>query len=489
MSAPRVVVVGDVLLDRDVLGTSDRLCPDAPAPVVDVEGTTESPGGAGLAALLCADAGARVRLVAPVADDEGGRRLRAMLEPCVGVVAVGHEGATRTKTRVRAGGTSLVRLDEGGPGAPTDVALDVVEEALRDADAVLVSDYGGGVTTHPGLRALLAEAATRGPLVWDPHPRGGPPVPGSTLVTPNVAEARRARAAPAPTGADGHAPADDPSATGDGPDQLAADLCRRWDVGAVVVTAGARGACLARQDGRVLVVPAGHVESGDPCGAGDRFAATAALRLASGDTVLDAVEHAVEAATGWVAAGGAAAYRSLPGADPHPAGPVGESLAMVRARLGARGPVVATGGCFDLLHAGHVATLDAARRLGGSLVVLLNSDASVRRLKGPTRPVVPAGARRRVLEALDCVDVVVELDDDDPTRLLADLRPDVWVKGGDYAVADLPEADVVHAYGGRVVLVPFVPGWSTTGLVARASVPPAGRAPSVAGGATAGPPA
>jgi rfaE bifunctional protein nucleotidyltransferase chain/domain/rfaE bifunctional protein kinase chain/domain len=475
VSGPRVVVVGDVLLDRDVLGTSDRLCPDAPAPVVDVEATAESPGGAGLAALLCADAGARVRLVAPVADDEGGRRLRAMLAPRLDVVALGHEGATRTKTRVRAGGTSLVRIDEGGPGAPTEVALDAVARALRDADAVLVSDYGGGVTTHPGLRALLAEAAARGPLVWDPHPRGGPPVPGSALVTPNVAEARRVRA-------------DDATATGDGPDELAAGLCRRWGVGAVVVTAGAQGACLARQDGRAVVVPAGHVETGDPCGAGDRFAATAALRLAAGDTVLDAVVHAVEAATGWVAAGGAAAYRAVPGAAAERAGAVGEPVAMVRARLGARGPVVATGGCFDLLHAGHVATLDAARRLGGSLVVLLNSDASVRRLKGPTRPVVPAEARRRVLEALDCVDAVVELDDDDPRRLLAELRPDVWVKGGDYDEADLPEADVVRAHGGRVVLVPFVPGWSTTGLVARASAPPA-RAPSPAGGPAARPPA
>ncbi|MDC7122751.1 PfkB family carbohydrate kinase [Cellulomonas fimi] len=455
MSAPRVVVVGDVLLDRDVLGTSDRLCPDAPAPVVDVERTAESPGGAGLAALLCADAGADVRLVAPVADDDAGRRLRAMLEPRLTVVAVGHEGATRSKTRVRAAGTSLVRLDEGGPGEPTDVPLDAVEEALRDADAVLVSDYGGGVTTHPGLRTLLARAAARTPLVWDPHPRGGPPVPRAALVTPNVAEAMRA------TGS-----------AGGGPDQLAADLCGRWDVDAVVVTAGAQGACLARRDGRAVVVPAGHVEHGDPCGAGDRFAATAALHLATGCTVLDAVVRAVEAATGWVAAGGAAAYRSLPQGSPHTASPERESPAMVRARLGARGPVVATGGCFDLLHAGHVATLDAARRLGGSLVVLLNSDASVRRLKGPTRPLVPAGSRRRVLEALDCVDVVVDLDDDDPVRLLGELRPDVWVKGGDYDLADLPEAQVVQAHGGRVVLVPFVPGWSTTGLVARASAGP-----------------
>ncbi len=132
--------------------------------------------------------------------------------------------------------------------------------------------------------------------------------------------------------------------------------------------------------------------------------------------------------------------------------------------------MVASGGCFDLLHAGHVATLEAARRLGSSLVVLLNSDASVRRLKGAGRPVVPADARRRVLEALDCVDAVVLFDDDDPGASLAQLRPDVWAKGGDYDTAHLPEADAVRGYGGRVVLVPFVAGWSTTDLVARATV-------------------
>jgi rfaE bifunctional protein nucleotidyltransferase chain/domain len=128
---------------------------------------------------------------------------------------------------------------------------------------------------------------------------------------------------------------------------------------------------------------------------------------------------------------------------------------------------VATGGCFDLVHAGHVATLESARALGDRLVVLVNSDASVRRLKGPGRPVVPAADRVRVLEALDCVDAAVVFDDDDPCGALESLRPDVWVKGGDYAVDDLPEAKVVAAHGGRTVVVPYLAGRSTTSILER----------------------
>ncbi|WP_019136758.1 PfkB family carbohydrate kinase, partial [Cellulomonas massiliensis] len=229
MSRLRLVVVGDVLLDRDVRGTSDRLCPDAPAPVVDVVDRTQSPGGAGLAALLCADAAA-VTVVAPFADDADGRALRHALAARTDVLALGHEGPTRTKTRVRVGDSSVVRVDDGGPGAPTWVDLAGVRRVLAAADAVLVSDYGAGTTRHDALRALLVEAAARLPVVWDPHPRGGDPVPGCRLVTPNLAEALRS----APDGP---------------PDVVATGLCAAWDADAVAVTLGARGASVGRRDG------------------------------------------------------------------------------------------------------------------------------------------------------------------------------------------------------------------------------------------------
>nr|WP_213284139.1 PfkB family carbohydrate kinase [Cellulomonas hominis] len=458
---PRVVVVGDALLDRDVDGTTERLCPDSAAPVLDVAAVRESPGGAGLAALLCAASGADVTLVAPVADDDAGRRLAGLLAPEVTLVTLPHAGPTRTKTRVRSGGQSIVRLDEGGPGHPDDVDVEAVREALLGADAVLVSDYGAGTTRDPRVRALLAETAPRTRTVWDPHPRGADPVPGTLLVTPNVAEARRALDAGART----------PS------DRLAASLRDAWGVRGVVVTAGALGAYLAAA-GDTVFVPAPPAPHGDPCGAGDRFAASATVALARGAVPSAAVGAAVTDASAWVAAGGAEGFRRRrdeappvahdPGDGEHRPEAEADPLAALAARLRlSGGTLVATGGCFDLVHAGHVATLQAARRLGDALVVLMNSDDSVRRLKGPDRPVVGAPDRARVLEALDCVDAVVVFDEDDPRAVLDRLRPDVWVKGGDYGGTRLPEADVVEQHGGRVVLLPYLDGRSTTSILQR----------------------
>jgi rfaE bifunctional protein nucleotidyltransferase chain/domain len=512
---PRVAVLGDLLLDRDVDGTVTRLAPDAPVPVVDASQVRQSPGGAGLAALLCAQR-ADVVLVAPVADDADGRELRRQLAG-VTLVALGHEGPTRRKTRVRGSGQSLVRVDDGGPGTPAGVdeaAVHRVRDAVAGCDAVLVSDYGGGVTRDPLLRELLAESAARVPLVWDPHPRGGEPVPGAALVTPNAAEAARAaRGLPVP-------PAD-----GDTEVPAVADVLRRaWDVRAVCVTAGDRGAFVATgpaddgdgvggngvggngvggngvggngvggngvgrpgdaegRPGAVRHLPARPAHGTDPCGAGDRFAATVVDRLARGDGAATAVQEGVVAASAWVAAGGADGFRRARDAAREPAARSGPaSLEELGARLRASGGVlVATSGCFDLLHAGHVTMLDAARQLGQHLVVLVNSDRSVRRLKGPERPVVPLADRLRVLESLRSVDATVVLDDDEPSRAVAALRPDIWAKGGDYAESDLPEAAVVRSYGGRVVTLPYLSGRSTTGLFSQvrasepvpASIPP-----------------
>ncbi|PZR52182.1 bifunctional heptose 7-phosphate kinase/heptose 1-phosphate adenyltransferase [Xylanimonas oleitrophica] len=459
---PLVGVVGDVLLDRDVDGSVTRLSPDAPVPVVDVETVRQSPGGAGLAALLCAGR-ADVVLVAPVADDDGGAVLRARLAG-LQLVPLGHEGGTRTKTRVRSSGQSLVRVDDGGPGTPRDVDPAVVAARLAACDVVLVSDYGGGVTHDETLRAVLADVARERPVVWDPHPRGGRPVPGCALVTPNRSEAVGAAEA---LGLD---------VTPDDVAALAAALREAWGAQAVAVTAGARGACVAQRGGgagavHVAAVP---VSGGDPCGAGDRFAATVSECLARGRDVVGAVREAVAAAGAWVAAGGAEAFRRADGDEgdgtpPDPGVPAStDALERLGATLRTGGTLVATGGCFDLVHAGHVATLQAARALGDRLVVLVNSDASVRRLKGPDRPLVPAAERVRVLEALDAVDAAVVFDEDDPSAALDLLRPDVWAKGGDYAVEDLPEAEVVARHGGRTVVLPYLDGRSTTALVARA---------------------
>lgn len=436
----RVLVVGDVILDRDVRGSVARVAPDAPVPVVDVHRRDERPGGAGLVARLLAGDGAEVRLVAPFAADPAGARVRALLDgdqvTCLPVAAI---PATRRVTRVRCAGQTLVRMDEHPDQLAPDAQVDLptVRAELARADAVVVADYGAGMTRHEQLRRALAGSDTGRVTVWDPHPRGAEPVPGVAVVTPNRREALEF-AGPATDRLD-----------------VAAGLLRdRWRAGAVAATDGACGVFAAVSGSPPMFVPAPFTVDGDCCGAGDRFAGSVALGLARGASTTGAVAAAVGEVAGWLRDGGVAGRE--PGREPG-RDPVGAPGA---------GTVVATGGCFDVLHAGHVASLQAARRLGDRLVVLLNSDASVRRLKGPGRPVHGAADRARVLGSLECVDEVRVFDEDTPAAALAELRPDVWAKGGDYAGGRLPEADLVGSWGGRVVLLPYLPGRSTTRILA-----------------------
>lgn len=437
-----LVVVGDALLDTDVAGTVSRVAPDAPAPVLDETSRTDRPGGAGLAALLAAGQGHDVTLVTALAPDEAGDRLRGLLkEAGIAVHALPLAGGTPEKIRFRAAGQVLLRHDRGGePGRVGGSLPDAAVEALRDADAILVSDYGRGLTSHAGLRELLATATA--PVVWDPHPRGAPPVPGTRLVTPNEKEARH-------LGGDDGAGGALAVARRTGP-----GLRERWGAAAVAVTIGAGGAVLSQGGSAPLVVPAPAVTGGDTCGAGDQFAAAAAVALAGGALPSEAVQAAVSAAAAFVGRGGAG---SVFADISDMSGNVDALLARVRA---AGGTVVATGGCFDILHAGHVSTLQAARGLGDCLIVCLNSDDSVRGLKGPGRPVNSQEDRARLLAALDCVDAVVIFAEPNPERLLDELRPDVWVKGGDYA--ELPEAALIRSWGGEAVVVPYLDGRSTT---------------------------
>ncbi|GAA4742215.1 D-glycero-beta-D-manno-heptose 1-phosphate adenylyltransferase [Modestobacter marinus] len=460
-AARPIVVVGDALLDVDLVGTASRLTPDAPVPVVEDVDTRERPGGAALAAVLAArSAGGReVVLVTPLADDEGAARLRALLDGRVRLIEIPASSTTPVKQRIRVGDHSVARLDSGGAVSTFGELPAAAAEAIRGAAAVLVADYGRGTTSAPDVRAALTAAS--GPVVWDPHPRGADPVPSARLVTPNGAEAARVA---------------ELDATGDGLAAVGARaqaLIAHWGVGAVAITLGARGALLSYGEGAPMVVPATPVTGGDPCGAGDSFAAAVTVALAGGAVTGEAVTSAVAAAGAFVARGGATAWDAEPavaaaGVDaPDPASRLTALLGRVRA---AGGTVVATGGCFDLLHAGHVATLRAARGLGDCLVVCINSDASVSRLKGPSRPLVTAADRARVLEALEFVDAVVVFDEDTPTQVLERVRPDVWAKGGDYAGADLPEAAVLQTWGGQAVVLPYLDGHSTTALVERSRV-------------------
>jgi rfaE bifunctional protein nucleotidyltransferase chain/domain len=460
-----LVVLGDALLDRDVDGQVRRLSPDAPAPVLEDAAASCRPGGAALAARLAASDGIPVVLAAPFGDDAASVIAVSLLAPYVSVVRLPLTGTLPEKTRFRAAGRTLLRADQGGgqAGPLTAAAVAALADVLAGAGAILVSDYGRGVTADREVRSLLEREARRVPLVWDPHPKGAPPVPRTRLVTPNHAEALSA------TGAAGASGELLPSAVA-----AARELGSRWSADAVAVTLAEQGAVLVQGATGPLVIPAPPVASADPCGAGDRFAATAAAALRRGALTSEAVTAAVTAASAYLAAGGVSRYGTGGEAgaeDPVRAGVVSDVVSagrdageLARRVRAAGGTVVATGGCFDLLHAGHVSLLQTARSLGDCLIVCLNSDDSVRRLKGQGRPLNHAADRVAVLAALGCVDAIAVFEEDTPCEVLDLLRPDIWVKGGDYDGRELPEAARLETWGGIAVTVPYLSGRSTTRL-------------------------
>jgi len=352
----------------------------------------------------------------------------------------------------------MLRLDAGDGRAEASRLPVEVTDALAQAGAILVSDYGRGVAELPALREHLTSRAAAIPVIWDPHPAGADPIQRCALVTPNSAEAFRFSAS------------DDAQIQG-------SLLCERWRARAVAITRGDRGATVTDAESMITTaIPLPDRQARlrpDTCGAGDAFAAAAAEALRGGHDAYAAARAAVRKAAEYVHAGAAASFSTAAARIPGPgSAAVGErsdafELADRIRRTGGR--LVATGGCFDLLHRGHVSLLEQARALGDALIVCLNSDSSVRRAKGPGRPVVPQQDRARVLRALAAVDGVAIFDDSTPANLLARLQPDVWVKGTDYANRPMPEAETVRQYGGHVVLVPVVPGYSTTRLVSTAS--------------------
>jgi D-beta-D-heptose 7-phosphate kinase / D-beta-D-heptose 1-phosphate adenosyltransferase len=445
-----VVVVGDALLDRDLVGEVRRVAPDAPAPVLDVSSRVSRPGGAALAAALAAGDDRPVVLITAVGRGPAAAELTDLLaEARVEVIDLGLDGPTPEKVRAQADGHPLLRLDYGGAPAAVGALTRSAARALAGAGAVLVSDYGRGVASEPSVRRGLANLPPRPPIVWDPHPRGAEPVPGARVVTPNRLEAGL--------------PAD---ATLAAVAIRARELAARWSAAGVAVTLGRRGAVLVEGEGPPLAVPARTVDGQDPCGAGDRFASAVAVLLAAGALPSEAVIGGVAAATDFVAAGGAAG--AVPRRPPTRRG-AADAFALadqVRAR---GGTIVTTGGCFDLLHAGHVSVLEAARALGECLIVCVNSDDSVRRLKGEGRPFQSAADRARVLSALGCVDALVVFDEDTPEAVLSRLRPDVFAKGADYALGELPETELLAGWGGQTVVLPYLEGRSTTRLLKEVS--------------------
>jgi D-beta-D-heptose 7-phosphate kinase/D-beta-D-heptose 1-phosphate adenosyltransferase len=467
-SARRILVVGDAFLDRDHVGRVERVCTDDPALVVSGGRVLSRPGGAGLAAVLAADAGHATTLVTAIGADPAGAELRALLGAAgVELIDFGLDGPTAVKTRIRSADRTLMMLDEHDQFVDADCcapgsAQRSAELALAAADGIVVSDYGRGLTRDPALRATLAAVARRRPVVWDPHTRGAPPVPGCRFVTPNRREA-------------GVRLDDGGRSTIAEEIRAGREIVRAWGPISVALTRGSQGALfLADETTPASLITARAVtgEGTDACGAGDRLAIELAVALADGRLPDAAVAAAVAAASRYVADGGPDSLRhsglqrarAAAGGDPRRA-----AVELARAIRAGGGSVVATGGCFDLLHAGHVQILAQARELGDCLIVCLNSDDSVTRLKGPSRPIVRCEQRSTVLEGLASVDAVLVFDEDTPEEAIRAIRPDIWVKGGDYTLKDLPEQELIAALGGVTVLLPYLSGCSTTALVDEAA--------------------
>jgi D-beta-D-heptose 7-phosphate kinase / D-beta-D-heptose 1-phosphate adenosyltransferase len=462
LAGHRVVVLGDPVLDRWVDGEVSRLSREGPVAVLDLGNATEQPGGSGNAAANVASLGGSCSLVGLLGDDAAGVALVRLLES-YGVSLDGlllvPGGRTAVKTRVLVGGQLVARLDQADDDARSgDVryALGrVLAERTRDAHAVLVSDYGHAA--DEGVVESLRPALAGRPLVVDGHDPTRWARLHPYVSTPNAQEAAAILGGPPPV--------DRIRFFGD----RAGTLLDRCGSTYVVVTLDSEGALLLSRSGAPYHAHAGvAAPPSHTTGAGDTFAAALTLAVAAGLDLREAVELAVAASQVVVRSPATTVCQredlepgSLPLLDP------GRLPGIVARHRAAGRRIVFTNGCFDVLHRGHVAYLQAARALGDVLVVGLNSDRSVRRLKGPGRPINTTEDRAAVLDALGCVDHVVAFDEDSPRALIRTVRPEVYVKGGDYTPELLPEAPLVTELGGQVRILGYLPGRSTTGLVAR----------------------
>jgi D-beta-D-heptose 7-phosphate kinase/D-beta-D-heptose 1-phosphate adenosyltransferase len=457
-----VLVAGDLMLDRYWHGNATRISPEAPVPVVHVKASEERAGGAGNVALNIAALGGRVAVLGYCGQDEAGDALLRLMERAGIVCAVLREPAfpTITKLRVLSRHQQLIRLDFEDSFRAADPAP--LREAFRtrlDGAAVAVlSDYGKGSLASVAELIGLCRAAGK-PVLVDPKGTDFDKYRRADLLTPNLAEFEAVAGACRDEA--------ELEAKGLG-------LVERLELGALLVTRGEQGMSLLRRDAAPLHLPAKAREVFDVTGAGDTVISVLAAALAAGCPLAQATELANLAAGIVVGKLGAASVGAeeldyaLHGAKAHRRGAIALEglLEVLRPARAAGERIVLTNGCFDILHPGHVNYLREARALGDRLVVLVNSDASVRRLKGPGRPVNALASRMDMLAALECVDWVVAFDEDTPREAICRILPDVLVKGGDYAdISAIAGHDCVLASGGEVRLLNFVEGFSTTGII------------------------
>ncbi|MGE0257157.1 MAG: D-glycero-beta-D-manno-heptose-7-phosphate kinase [Alphaproteobacteria bacterium] len=469
-SGATILCLGDVMLDRFAYCDTERISPEAPVPVLRLRETRGMLGGAGNVARNIAALGGAAPLIGLVGDDASGAEARALLAATPGILdrTVASRRPTTCKTRYLAGNQQLVRVDEEHTHAldPDEeaVLIAAAEEALGQADAVILSDYGKGALSPAVLHATIAGARRRGaPVYIDPKGDDFARYRGAACITPNQREL--ALAARLPAGTDAEIVA------------AATSVLRDSGIGAVLATRSEKGMALVEASGAVHFETARAREVFDVSGAGDMVVAVLALAGAAGYPLPQAMRLANTAAGIVVSKLGTATVeldelmlelsRDVRDKEWHRAKhfSLAETEALVRRWKSRNLRVGFTNGCFDIVHAGHVALLAAARAQCDRLIVALNTDRGVRRLKGPKRPVNALADRAAVIAAIGAVDAVISFDDETPIELIRRLKPDILVKGGDYTIETVVGAEDVQATGGRVVLVDLVDGRSTTRLI------------------------
>ncbi|CAM3759293.1 bifunctional D-glycero-beta-D-manno-heptose-7-phosphate kinase/D-glycero-beta-D-manno-heptose 1-phosphate adenylyltransferase HldE [Parendozoicomonas haliclonae] len=457
----RVVVAGDVMLDRYWHGSTKRISPEAPVPVVKVNGSEDRPGGAGNVALNITSLGTPVWLLGATGDDEAADSLANTLESAgVSCDFIRHPDLpTITKLRVISQHQQLIRLDfeETFAEAFQENIPEHLQKLLGNADALVLSDYGKG--TLNDLQALIQIAHARNiPVLADPKGTDFERYRGATVITPNLSEFE--------------------AVVGQCPDEQTLiergqKLREELELEALLITRSEHGMTLLRANEPEAHFPAQAREVFDVTGAGDTVIGTLAAALAAGMTMPEATALA-NIAAGIVVGKLGTATVSMPELRRAVSQVQGvergvmtrEQLALVIEEARANGEkIVFTNGCFDILHAGHVGYLEEARKQGDRLILAINDDASVHRLKGEGRPINPVERRMAVLAGLEAVDWVTSFHEDTPEALLELLKPDVLVKGGDYTVEQVVGAPIVHAYGGEVAVLEFLDNCSTTAIV------------------------
>ena len=457
----RVLVVGDVMLDRYWHGATSRISPEAPVPVVHVGQSEERAGGAANVALNISALGAHTCLLGITGDDEAADSLEALLGAAGIRCTLQRIAATATVTKLRviSRHQQLIRLDfeDGFAAVNTDAMLQAYRQELENCDVVVLSDYGKGTLAQ--IEPLIAAARAAGkPVLVDPKSLDFTAYSGATLITPNMAEFEQV------------------VGVCNNEQELiekSAALMDILDLQALLVTRGEHGMTLLRKGEPELHLPTHAQEVFDVTGAGDTVISVLAAALAAGED-LPAATALANLAAGIVVGKLGTASVSVP--ELRRSVLVGQDAGfgvMSQAQLqiavedarshGER--IVMTNGCFDILHAGHVAYLNQARRLGDRLIVAVNDDDSVRRLKGKGRPINPVDRRMTVLAALERVDWVVPFSEDTPERLICEIQPDLLVKGGDYQPQDIAGYECVTRNGGEVIVLGFEDGCSTSDII------------------------